>query len=492
MRNQKAVTLISLIITIAVMIILTFTITVNIEPYKNQKRRTNFETDMTRLKEEVSQYFARVKTIPIINRYTNTTMLDGIRNINDNDEYYVIDISKLEVKLNYGADYYNIINKSETEEITDLLDVYIINKQSHTVYYPKGIEYNGVIHYRLPEVFSEVNKRIKVTYNVDVNDIKTQEYIKGESVLNPNFTPQKQGWTFVGWKEDTIANGNVLTSKVMEKNEITLYAVYKKEIPIVYNANGATSGSMGTQNIMIYYNAAKNEGKTSFTLTKNTFARTGYNFEGWSTAAGGSKVYSDEQKVIDLTITNQQNINLYTIWNPIVYRVTYNISKGTIPSGVIREFTIETPTFNLPTPSGTNYVFKGWYGNSSFSGSQVTQIPKGSVGDKVVYAKEHQHTGQPGQSSSNGCYTKQERYGGKCGGHVSISYTWDVNCGRCGTYLGRTGDPNGLIGACSNRVCAKDRVSPYNQQEHRETSYCSSQGCSAWVWQYRYLLGCGW
>lgn len=156
MKNQKGVTLITLSITIVVMIILTFTITVNIEPYKNQRIKTNFETDMKRLREEINQYYARVKELPTINKFTNTSMLEGIKNINDNDEYYVIDIEQLEVELVYGSDYYTISNKDEAEEITDLLDVYIINKQSHTIYYPNGVEYNGTIHYRLPEVFSEI------------------------------------------------------------------------------------------------------------------------------------------------------------------------------------------------------------------------------------------------------------------------------------------------------------------------------------------------
>ena len=42
------------------------------------------------------------------------------------------------------------------EEIADLLDVYIINKQTHTIYYPKGVLYGENTHYRLPEVFTEI------------------------------------------------------------------------------------------------------------------------------------------------------------------------------------------------------------------------------------------------------------------------------------------------------------------------------------------------
>ena len=55
MRSEKGVTLIALTITIVVLIILSFTLVVNIEPYKERKAKTNFELDMQRLKEEISQ-----------------------------------------------------------------------------------------------------------------------------------------------------------------------------------------------------------------------------------------------------------------------------------------------------------------------------------------------------------------------------------------------------------------------------------------------------
>ena len=159
MRTEKGITLISLTITIVVMVILTFAISVNIEPYTEQRRKKNFETDMQRLKEEIEQYYARAKELPLLNKYTDTSMLQEIKNANDNDEYYVIDVRQLELKLNYGKDYAKALEKDEKTEITssdDLKDLYIINKQSHTIYYPKGVEYSGHINYRLPEVFTKI------------------------------------------------------------------------------------------------------------------------------------------------------------------------------------------------------------------------------------------------------------------------------------------------------------------------------------------------
>ena len=156
-NNQKGVTLIALVITIVLMLILTITINVNVDQYGEQKLKTNYESDMSRLEQAISQYFAREKELPIINKYINVVMLTGIKNVNDNNNYYVIDLEKIDVKLNYGKDFDIIKSRSRAEEISDLSDVYIINEQSHTIYYPKGVNYRGKIHYLSDNVYSNID-----------------------------------------------------------------------------------------------------------------------------------------------------------------------------------------------------------------------------------------------------------------------------------------------------------------------------------------------
>ena len=50
-------------------------------------------------------------------------------------------------------------------------------------------------------------------------------------------------------------------------------------------------------------------------------------------------------------------------------------------------YNIETETFTLPTPTKTGYTFAGWYTKSDFSDAEVTQIAKGSTGNKTLYAQ---------------------------------------------------------------------------------------------------------
>ena len=156
MKSEKGITLIVLSITILIMIILTFTLTVNIDQYRDEKTKGNFEVDLKRLNEEVSQYYARVKQLPIRNPYTNLTMLEGIKNVNDNENYYVLDIRQLDVTLNNGVEYKSVLAREESEEVNDITDLYIINEQSHTIYYPKGIAYKGRRIYRLEEIYSKI------------------------------------------------------------------------------------------------------------------------------------------------------------------------------------------------------------------------------------------------------------------------------------------------------------------------------------------------
>ena len=156
-KSERGITLIALVITLVVMMILTFTITINVSQLNERKAKTDFENDITSLTEEVSQYYARTKTIPIINRYTNITMLTGVKNVNDNNNYYVIDIKQLDVSLNNGKDYKTALSRNRDQAISDLLDIYIINEQSHTIYYPKGANYDGSIHYTDTEIYNSID-----------------------------------------------------------------------------------------------------------------------------------------------------------------------------------------------------------------------------------------------------------------------------------------------------------------------------------------------
>lgn len=209
-KNEKGITLLVLTITIVIMLILIFTLTINVNDYVERKNKTNFDTDIEKIKEKIEIYYSRNKTIPITNKYTNVEMLN--KNVNDNDNYYVIDLNKLELSgLNYGSDYYSIEDK--TAEVSNLLDIYIINEQSNAIYYPKGIEYEGKTYYSLENHAIKIQdiklESIKITGE---NTVEVGKKIKLNVTTYPNFIESGT----INWSVD-----NSKTATINENGELT-------------------------------------------------------------------------------------------------------------------------------------------------------------------------------------------------------------------------------------------------------------------------------
>ena len=150
---------------------------------------------------------------------------------------------------------------------------------------------------------------------------------------------------------------------------------------VTFDGNGG-SGTMANQSFE--YGEEK-------ALTANSFTRTGHAFTGWNTKADGSGTpYTDEQEVKNLTDTDGGTVTLYAQWEPSTYAVNLNTNGGAIvPEKAVTQYTYGTsaalPTAEDITRGG--YVFKGWYEDSGFSGSPVTEITSADTGAKTYYAK---------------------------------------------------------------------------------------------------------
>ena len=95
----------------------------------------NIYKDIEILEDKVAIYYLDYGTIPVKNEIIEDFKEKSI-NPNDNNIYYEIDLDKIEnLNIYYGK-------KAESEK-----DIYIINEQSHTIYYYLGIEYNGKMYY---------------------------------------------------------------------------------------------------------------------------------------------------------------------------------------------------------------------------------------------------------------------------------------------------------------------------------------------------------
>ena len=121
------------------------------------------------------------------------------------------------------------------------------------------------------------------------------------------------------------------------------------------------------------------------TITLKATANTGYTWSKWTS--------SNTSLVANKTTANSTftmpagNIKMTPGAALNSYSISYTLNGGTQGSGAVTSYNVTTATFSLPTPSKTGYTFAGWYEKSDFSGSAVTQIAKGSTGNKAFYAK---------------------------------------------------------------------------------------------------------
>ena len=127
----------------------------------------------------------------------------------------------------------------------------------------------------------------------------------------------------------------------------------------------------------------------------------GHSLDGWYYDNNGTETkWNFDMDTVKCTMT------LKAKWELSTYSVTLQMNGGTIASGKeVTGYTYGTgavlPTADDITREG--YRFDGWYADSSFSGSPVTEITGTDTGDKVFYAKWMRNTTPivPGNNTSN-------------------------------------------------------------------------------------------
>ena len=127
----------------------------------------------------------------------------------------------------------------------------------------------------------------------------------------------------------------------------------------------------------------------------------GHSMEGWYYDNNGTETkWNFDTDTVKCTMT------LKAKWELSTYSVTLQTDGGTIASGKeVTGYTYGTgavlPTANDITREG--YRFDGWYADSSFSGSPITEISATETGNKTFYAKWTKNTTPfvPGNDTNN-------------------------------------------------------------------------------------------
>lgn len=135
-RNEKGIAMITLVITVIILVVITSTLAKNSYDSLQLSNLTNLENDIKSLENRIAAYFVEHGELPIYGEaYSKGNIRNTIKDLspNDGDNYYTIDLSELEnITLNYGQNYMSLST-----------DSYIINEESHAIYYLKGVMYEG-------------------------------------------------------------------------------------------------------------------------------------------------------------------------------------------------------------------------------------------------------------------------------------------------------------------------------------------------------------
>lgn len=165
-KSNKGITMITLIIAIIIMLVISSTLIYNANNAAKTRVLNNMYSDIQVLKDKIDLYYSSYEALPIIKtEYTNTSNIIGI-NQNDGNKYYVIDLEILEnLTLNYGEGY----KEFKTTLSSNIVDIYIVNEQSHNVYYVKGIKLDNNTYYTIPGEHTEVE--VPTIANIKLDNI---------------------------------------------------------------------------------------------------------------------------------------------------------------------------------------------------------------------------------------------------------------------------------------------------------------------------------
>ncbi|MBQ8212460.1 MAG: InlB B-repeat-containing protein, partial [Clostridia bacterium] len=209
----------------------------------------------------------------------------------------------------------------------------------------------------------------------------SMDIVYGEQVKLPECTFENEGYHFSHWafsadKDAPIAYTQGGIFIMGAEHEYTLYAVWAGDADqISFHSNAEDAeGDMETE--------FKIATGTSAKLPVNKYTRKGYIFKGWATEQYGAKVYDDQAELFK---EKKGIIHLYAVWEKITYEASFESNNGTKVDAI--EFTVTDAAITLPVPERQHYEFLGWYDNADLKGDQITEIPKGSIQNRVYWAK---------------------------------------------------------------------------------------------------------
>ena len=199
LKQEKGITMMALVVTIIILLILTSVLVFNTQDSVYIKRLNNLYSDIELLRAKTDEYYNEYGQIPAKIKYTN---IDTLKNVlstkNDTGDFYVIDLEAMEgITLNYGKDYETV--KSDSTHANNYTDLYIINENSHNIFFVRGIEIK--------------EKDTVKTYYTDYTepDETTVDIRYVDGILIPD------GYYYIGKTKDSSGNETIVISNNKEE-----------------------------------------------------------------------------------------------------------------------------------------------------------------------------------------------------------------------------------------------------------------------------------
>ena len=328
----------------------------------------------------------------------NCTINEGIVYLSKDVEALntiVVKDGNLILDLN-GCNYYNKWGKWFNQYEIDIFDIEggSLTIKGNGSLYNQGTSSNptigvtnGVLNVEAT-IYSEEHNAITLTGNGTVN-VREGAHIYSKQSNKIALRVAAGNVTLTGGKIENQAGGTSISAyKNISEFLPDGYGIYKnnqlqnaevtsmsgtlevKLIPyqIRYEENGGPEQSDITYNV------------TSDDITLPTPERDGFKFMGWYTTDDFSG-----EAVTTIPKGSTGNKTFYAKWSKI-YTITYHVNEGTMPDSYEKTYLQEDKVI-LPVPSRSGYVFDGWYLTEDFTGEKQIEIPLGTTGDKIFFAK---------------------------------------------------------------------------------------------------------
>ena len=267
-------------------------------------------------------------------------------------------------------------------------------------FYAKWLAYSYTITYYLNGGTNNSNNKTHYTIETETFNL---------------LSPSRENYDFIGWYNNANFTGNPITQIVQGSTGFRSF--YAKWVPTVYTISYVDGGGCAEHTYTV---------ESGETMLCTSATRSGYTFKGWydNPSFNGSPI-------TQIPAGSAGNKTFYAKWEAINYSITYYLGGGSSNPDNPATYNIETNTFNLLPPSKVGYNFDGWYANSNFSGDPVTQIVKGSTGNKTFYAKWEiityniTYNMNGGSGCNNTTYTIESETITLCTSVVKTGYTFD-------------------------------------------------------------------